>query len=143
MIKHIWSVLCRSSALDKDSNVLSLFDVLEQIKLLEPLSEPGQVPISMHLVTLWARENMGEPTTGRARVSLLAPGDENPVGTPVEYQVDLTTFRRLRNRVTFSSFPIVRAGVYEFVVEVNRNGGWVEAARVPLELVVEAPTGQQ
>ena len=33
MIEHVWSVLCQSGAIDKESSHISMFDVMEGIKI--------------------------------------------------------------------------------------------------------------
>lgn len=140
MIKHIWSVLCRSSAIDKDGNNLSLFDVFEQLTILEPITQPGEAPIPFQLVTLWARADLATPVKTTSRVRVLLPGGDE-ASKPVQLEVDLTAFRRLRQRVTFGSLPIRAAGVYEFIVEFREHDEWREAARIPLELTVEPQQG--
>lgn len=121
---------------------MSLFDVLEEITLLEPITEHGVTPLPFQLVTLWGRTNEDEPTRGIARMRLLAPGGDQ-IGEPHEVQVDLTSFRRLRNRLTFAVFPIVRAGRYEFVVDVQDGIDFREVARVPFLLLVQVPPPQE
>ena len=143
MIRHVWSVLCRSSAVDKDTNSLSLFDVAEELTLLEPIREKGIAPFPLQLVTLWSRRNPAEPARAVARIRLVLPIGEQS-GAPSEYQVDLTTFKRLRHRFTTAMFPIVEAGVHEFVIEMqDPNREWVEVARIPMELTVKVPADEE
>ena len=137
MIRHLWSVICASSAIDKDENKLSLFDVTEQITLLEPITEPGVIPFQLHFVSLWRRADLAHEAKSMARIRLLAPSGEQ-VGKTQEYTIDLTKFLRLRQRVIFRALPVRSEGTYEFVVEfLGANDEWELATRIPLEVVVK------
>ena len=143
MIRHLWSVLCTSSAIDRDTNKLSLFEVAEQMTLLEPFSEPGLLPVNLHLVTLWSRENIELPEKATVRVRLITPAGDY-AGNANEYQVDLTTFHRLRQRLVFRMFPLQAIGVHEFQIEVRDDADqWREVAKVPLEINVKLVDGGQ
>ena len=41
MIEHAWSVLCTRSVTDRESNNISLFEVIEQISTVGPAPPPG------------------------------------------------------------------------------------------------------
>jgi hypothetical protein len=133
-------VLCSSSAIDRDENKLSLFNVLEQITLLEPITEPGIMPLQAHLVTLWSRENLRQEVKTTARIRLLVPPNGEQVGKTQEYAIDLTKHPRLRQRLVFRTLPVRTEGLDEFVIEyLNVDDQWQEATRVPLDLVVKVP----
>ena len=58
-MKHIWSILCRNAIVDKDTNNVSLLNVIERI-IFEPkqkLAENKKLPIpvveELTLVSLW------------------------------------------------------------------------------------------
>jgi len=113
---------------------------VEQITLLEPITEPGVMPLQVHLVTLWRRENLAQAVKTTARVRVLAPPQSEQVGKTHEYVVDLTKYLRLRQRVVFRTIPVRAEGTYEFVIEyMDTPEEWREAARVPLDLVVKVP----
>jgi hypothetical protein len=140
MIRHLWSVLCSSSSIDRDDNKLSLFDIVEQITLLEPITEPGLIPIKIHLVTLWRRESLAHATKTTARVRVLVPPQGEEVSKSHEYVVDLTKFVRLRQRIVFRTIPVRGEGTYEFVIDyLDADERWREATRIPLDLVVKTP----
>ena len=140
MIRLVWALLCRSSAVDRDSNSLSIFDVAEELTLLEPINSPGAAAFPLQLVSLWTRVTPTEAAKALARVTLLLPSGK-PATKLEEFQVDLTEFLRLRHRLTMGMFPIVEAGVHEMLIEIQQQDGhWNEASRVPFELkVAEQP----
>ncbi|MFQ5778169.1 MAG: hypothetical protein ACE5IP_09190 [Terriglobia bacterium] len=134
-IEHIWSVLCRQALISKDSNNITLVEVIERIRLSQ-LPQEGISPISLQLVTLWGRPVISEPSRGRARWRLVDP-EGNEMAEPVVYDIDLTTFVRARNRSQMSALPIRGPGKYVFCVEMEAEGNWIPVARVPVEVAIE------
>ena len=140
-MKVIWAVLCQSSSVDRDSNNMSLFNMLEEVRLpasvpamtLEPdLTEEALEALGQfQLVILWARSDEGIGEKIRARVRVFPPAAEDPVVTS-DLDVDPSEYLRLRQRVNFPGIPASRqqgpvAGTYEFVID-SRLGdhGWKE-----------------
>jgi hypothetical protein len=137
MIRLLWAIVCRSSAIDRDSNILSLFDILEEITVLEPITEKGQAPVPSQLVMLWGRSKPAKPVKSIARVSLVLPSGQL-FGKPIEVPIDLTRFKRLRHRIQSTTFPVAEEGVHEFLIEFQASdGSWTHAASVPVEMVVK------
>lgn len=135
MIEHVWSVTCSRAIIDQETNNISLLDIVEQIGTIGPGGE-GAVPVAIEVVTLWSRGVLDQPERGRARIGLLDPNNA-VIGNTHEYEVDLTNYVRTRNRFRMALFPVRGAGKYSFVVEFERDGNWVEVARVPVVLVVQ------
>jgi hypothetical protein len=76
MIDHVWTVVCSRSATDRESNNLSLFDVLEQINLLGPLPDPGArvaLPLQYEVISLWTRANPDDAEESTSRIRLMSP----------------------------------------------------------------------
>lgn len=142
MIRHAWSVVCEKVIIDQTTNNVSL-DVLEQMNLEGVVSLPlGQgflVPTRVEVVSLWYRDPSGGPDNGRARVRLIAPGDEKELGL-IEYALDLSVHERARTRGSLPAFPLVGSGTYYFLTEQKVDEKWNEVARIPLQ--VEAQTVQ-
>ncbi len=135
MIDHIWTVLCRNTVTDRESNNISIQGVLEQINITGPKGE-GIVPIEAELVTLWSRSKLDQPERTRSRFRLVDP-DGKQVGKDVVYDVDLTTHARSRNKIKMSGFPVKAPGKYEFCVDTERDRQWIQVARVPLEVRIQ------
>jgi hypothetical protein len=134
MIQHVWSVLCTRAVIDNETNIISLFDVVEQIAVVGPGGE-GVAPVSLEMVTLWSRESLEEATRGRARLRIVGP-DGMQIGNPIEHDVDLTNFVRIRNRFRMAAFPVIGPGKYSLVVEIEQNDAWRQVANVPVQLVI-------
>ena len=143
MIEHIWSVLCSRSVIDRDSNNISLVEVIEQLQVTG--SSAGVLPISLELVTLWSRSHPERAAKGLARLAVIAP--DGSKSEPAEYQVNLTSHQRLRGRARIQGLPIRGAGRYQFDVHIKVEGDedWRKVASIPLDLSIEplaeSPTG--
>jgi len=143
MIEHIWSVLCSKSSIDSESNNISLIQVLEQVQVVaDPLPPTGQrflIPENCEFVTLWSRDSANQPIKGQARLTLLPPGDQTPMVSPLEYEIDLSTHERIRMKSRMPGLPIIGSGRYIFYLQYHEEGEttWRDAARIPLAVKVE------
>lgn len=140
MIDHVWTVVCSRSVIDKDSNNISLQDVIEQLTLFTEPGEPVVVPMPLEVVTLWARSDFNVPARGRARLTFSSPSEEFVV-PPFEHDVDMSSHRRVRSRAHFQGLPIREPGRHTFRIELQNEGEttWHRVAAVPLQILFEAP----
>jgi hypothetical protein len=143
MIEHIWSVLCARSATDRETNNLSLFEILEQVNILGPLPDPGAnaaFPMQYEVVSLWARANSAEAEESRGRIKLIAPSGAQVFAQ--EFPVNLSENLRMRTQLRSMGFPLLGPGRYRFEVEIQRaNENWETVARIPLQVesIAQAP----
>jgi hypothetical protein len=142
-MKVIWAVLCQSSVIDRDTNNISLFNVLEELTAISAAPQEGTkgstpakgIPYIFDLVTLWSRSMQEIPEQGYGRVRLFTPEGESPLGS--EYEVDLTRYLRLRTRLHISGFPLKGEGIYRFVIDgKSETGDWTPMFEVPLRVVI-------
>ena len=105
MIRHVWSVFCVGHAVDRRTNAVSLFEVIEGLNLevAEDVEFPFTTPFHASLVTNWAREDPDAPVEGQQQIRLLSPeGDELGV-----FRGDINLEDTPRNR-NFSEFLVIR-----------------------------------
>lgn len=133
MINHIWSVLCRNAVIDIDTNNVSIHDILEQITINAMPLENGVLPFQFELITLWGRAESGRPTTGKSKVTLVAPSKKiKPV---LVFEIDLSKAELFRQRVKFPGLAAGEGGIYHFVVELAENDNkWRQVAAIPLKI---------
>lgn len=146
MIHHVWSVFCSSSAIDRDSNQVSLFDLVEQINVqLTEAAPAGQkvvIPARFQLVTLWTRGDANEAESGLSRLRLVAPSGEELLKS--ENDVDLTEHNLRRVRLNLVGMPYVGDGRYHFRVELKDGAEWRLVGDVPVQFEVQlAPATEQ
>jgi len=152
-MRVLWALLCQTSAIDRDSNNMSLFNVMEEVRFptnapVVPMESEDQTEAAVpalgqfQLVILWSRSHESVGEKSRVRIRVLAPGSEKTL-TIGESEVDLNQFLRLRQRVNFSGIPLPTpepvAGTYEFIVEAkSTDREWEEMDRVPLRMVIDS-----
>lgn len=133
MIAHVWSVLCRKVSIDRETNNVSLFDVLEQIQVYE-WAGPAGIAGPFELASLWYRPDV--PSRGEARVTLRSPSGR--LLHEATQEIDLREFRRVRVRYLIPGMHIEGSGTYSFIVEGRQQNAedWFAAASIPLEVNV-------
>lgn len=140
MVKHIWTILCSGSSIDRVSNSISLFNVIEQLTAPElPTEWPVIIPIPFQIVTLWTRLNLNEPATAEARLILEKPTESKPLGPP--YTINLDEHHRHRQIIQIGGITLEGPesfGLWWFVVQIKDQENWEELARVSLEVGYES-----
>ncbi len=143
MIDHVWSVVCSRSTTDRETNNISLFEVLEQLNMLGPIPDPNAhvaLPVQYEVVSLWVRANAADAEESAGRIVLTAPDGIEIYSQ--EFPVNLTQHDRMRTQARSFGFPVHGAGRYLFKIEIRRAGNnWETVARIPirLESIAQAP----
>ena len=135
-MEHVWTVVCQLRIDDKQSNNISLINVLEQVTFISEEGPKG-IPIPINVVTMWRRSQLDQPEQATARLSLIAPNEESLFVQ--EHNLDLTEYQRLRNTGHFDGLPFSGTGTYRFVMELQENGEWHKVASVPVEVIEKTP----
>jgi hypothetical protein len=143
MARHVWTVLCTKASIDRQTNNVSLFDVLDNVSVFGPAYGGGAaiaVPIQFEVAILWARSVITDAETGLARVTLVAPNGQRFEGGTVAVEL-VNDFHRARTFIQINGLPLVGPGVYEFVVAYQSTGTtmWTEVDKIPLEVEFSAP----
>ena len=147
MINHVWTVVCSKSVVDKETNNVSLLEVIEQLTFEGP-EEPKQVtnlPFLGEIVSLWSRAQKDENPLGTGKIVI-----EDNAGAgigEVEFQIDLREFQRARTILKFNAMPFKASGTQVFHIQYKFGGAdeWKTAAKVPVEMtfkVVEVPQSE-
>lgn len=121
-IRHIWTVLCRDSVIDSQTNNLSLNNVLEELQVEKKdtsgksiIPERGEaIPFNFQVISLWKRlrENTTELLTG-GELEVIDPEGKSLVKIP--YPIKLEKGKeRFRSILNFQGFKITVPGEYTF-----------------------------
>ncbi len=136
MIDHIWSIVCGRSTTDRETNNLSLIDVMEQLNVLGPLPDPSiraALPVQYEVVSLWSRSQPLEAEETKGRIKLITPTGNEALA--YEFPVNLLENPRMRTQLRSFGFPLSGVGRYLFLVEIQRGDGqWETVARLPMQL---------
>lgn len=141
MLKHIWSVLCRKSIIDSETNNISLNDVLEQLIIdIKVKKEDEQklnainLPIEFEVVNMWFKSGK---TALKASMSV---DFINPRGSVVKnfiQEFEMTPeMRRMRTRVKILGMALDTSGDYLVKVSIKENGEkeYSQVAELPIEV---------
>ncbi len=140
MIQHAWTIMCRSSVIDRDENTVSLLEIVEQLAV-GPSQSPRVPVVAFDVVTLWYREAEQDPEGGLARLEVVSPdGESQTVG---EYPVNLEEHRRLRYRTRMVGFFVRPNTAGRYWLQVSRryteSDEWDIVSRTPLQVEVPGP----
>ena len=114
-MKHRFAILCERISVDKESNNLSLFNIIDEITVeytgTKPTAKDKQViPQPFTLTILTERSDRKTPETGTIRVSF-----KDDAGTdmfkPMIIQIDLSKFVRVRSNIQSNAMQITGEGV--------------------------------
>lgn len=124
MARLDFAILCRRAVVDKYSNTLSLFEVLEtatvppeKVAEFEGSSDGtgATLDAECYVVTSWSREKFDEPEVGG--FSVVEPvGPRGWRGDAILLEVDLQRHKRVRNLFHAKSLPFDGLGEYRFEV---------------------------
>lgn len=145
MIKHIWSVLCRESLINKDDNNITLQSILEQLNVsIKSKDDSGtkkqsiNVPIGYEVVSLWVKEENSDEPKAQVEITLLDPTRKEL------HRVEQTLFfvkpyKRMRSRFKIAGFLITGSGVYTFRVGIKEEGNrlFKVVSEIPVEVNIE------
>lgn len=137
MARHVWSVLCSRSILDRDTKDISLIGVLESInfqidKSLRRDPVKGVPRIRMELVSLWEGTQPG-PEKIEVRGSLLAPDGSTVIGHTFEVEVK----SRAKSILKFDTIGIKAEGRFKVLMDLSVNGEWLNVAQISLDVSIE------
>jgi hypothetical protein len=144
-LKVIWAILCERAVVDRETNNISLFNVVEEVAVpaqppvsLKELGLPhGVVPVVFRLVVLWSRSDQGVPEKGRGRVRVGMPTETIAFGG--EFDVDLMEFLRSRAMINLPGLPIGGGdGIYRFLIDGKTNSeDWTQMFELPLRVTFQ------
>ena len=143
-IKHIWSVLCKESVINKDDNNISIFGTLEELSVfLSPVKETGKlpekygIPMSYEIVSFWVKEKEKELVKAQIEYSLISPQGKELFNKIQDMEMQ-TNIKRFRSRMKIAGLPITREGNYKFQVKIKEEGAGAfrPVAELPLEVKI-------
>ena len=140
-MKHIWSVLCQKSAIDKETNLISLFECLEQISAVIGVKKAKAkdklvIPIDFQIVSFWTDEDSSKDRKFQVEIRLFDSDHKVLENFPGEY-IFKKGIIRFRSRIIVHGLPVTKKGRYLFKVQYRRGSGkYKEVAELPLDINV-------
>lgn len=139
MIKHIFSTICNRTSIDKETNSLSIFNIIEQITIISEPDKTVRIPLYFEVISQWTRSDENVPCIGTAKAYMC-----DPVGTSnmlVEINIDLTKNFFARTIIRISGIELRGPGMYKFHIDLKtENDAWSPITSVPFQVIYRLPT---
>lgn len=142
---HTWSVLCKKASVDSETNVISLFEVIERLTITQNPVAPTPakalsefiMPLDFEVVTLISNITK-EDRNPFIKIELFNSQNEKVGEIEDRLEVTPTEATSLRSRVVFNIIKIKGEGTYIFKVNLKRNKkeNYKEVAKIPLEVKI-------
>lgn len=128
-IEHRWSILCKSTSVDRDTNEMSLLGLVDEINVdakmsdqqKEVFAQEGSITVQMGLimVSLWERiekVDNREAASASIEMALLDPSGEE-LKKPIQYTIEIPKDKvRLRQRTKIENMSVSKSGFYKIVL---------------------------
>lgn len=138
--KHRWSILCQSSNIDKESNNLSIFNILEELRVTPPNQNAKEiiVRIPLQLITLWEKQTEKETARSKVEIELFDP--KGNALQKVSYALS-TPKKRIRFVVRMDGIKVTESGEYIFKIKIgdSETDRFEEVGEVPLQVAIDYP----
>lgn len=138
-MKVVWATLCENFVQDKSTNMISVFNVIEEIRILAapPMSEPWEtaqiIPYPFKLLASFARSDPNIQEHGSSRVRMVGP--DGLEETSEEVEVNLLDFEMYRVWFNYPGLPVSSVGTYQFLLDYKVDGGdWEKPFEIPIQV---------
>ena len=140
-MNHIWTVLCQKSSIDIETNLLSLFNCVEELSIVIDDIKAAEkniiIPVDFQLVSFWIIENPKQDNVLDIRGELLDPNGKvlNQFENRFEIKAGVLRFR---NRTNLQGLPVTEAGRYQFRLRQKKAGknDFEVMADIPLDVKI-------
>jgi len=127
-MKHIWSLMCKESKIDANTNNISIIDAFESLQFDVNADDPKYVegsPIGLQFnfefVSVYFRDKSGDEETHEQTLIVLDPKG-NKLGEFNSQIIFQSEHNRTRNILRFNTIALSTSGTYLFQINTNNKG---------------------
>lgn len=151
-IKPLWSILCQDLSIDQNTNNVSLFNIVEEVKFelkmdevdklknnpTFDLTKPMILPFKSNLIILW--RNSVTNQTAKFPVKILL---KDPKGKTIQEINNNYEFKdgkeRLRSVIALNGIPLTEPGEYTYSIMTKRDDieDFKEVGSIPVKINIE------
>jgi hypothetical protein len=139
-MKNIWSIICEKSSVDSQTNLLSLFSCIEEVKLeidktKMPKGDKIVIPASFQLVSFWAIEDSTKENSTEIKVEFVDPKGKvlNEFKSILKAKKGI---KRMRNITNIQGVPITESGRYYYKVSQKKGNKFKVVSELPFDIDV-------
>ena len=140
-MKNIWSIIASKTVIDRNSNMISLFDCIEQLnvnanKKIVDNNKIKKLSTKFDIVSLWKDDEISKERSGEFIIELYDPSNKK-INKFENIFVMPKSMKRMRTIITFEGFPITTEGEYIFKIKFrkNKNNKYKQVSELPLEVI--------
>ncbi len=140
-MKHVWSIMCQRSIIDRDTNTLSLLDTIEELNIpiiKEKFEKEGRITIRtiFNFVHLILRDKKKEKEEGNILIEFYNPNNEKHKNKIIQKFVIEKPHNRIRVRIFVGPISFNKPGRYNFVIKLKseNENRYTKVAELPLDV---------
>ncbi|HRV75920.1 MAG: hypothetical protein H6799_01275 [Candidatus Nomurabacteria bacterium] len=128
MIEHIWTIICKESKIDSDTNSITIIDALENLNFDIPEAEvnfqkgkTNLFNVPFEIVSMFYRDKKGRIETHDYYVDIIDPSSKQigKVEAKIRFEPQ---HNRMRSRIKFDTIGVTTEGVYKFKLYLKKKG---------------------
>jgi hypothetical protein len=147
MLKHQYTVLCRESKIDADTNSLSILDIYDSLQLQAELPEDAHLnrkkddplvfPFQFEITSVFYRDDTDRRYETDLEVKAFDPNGKLLGVFPAHLTLE-KGMRRMRSRIRSDRIALTISGIYEFEVYLKSDENkFKKVESVPLEVYLD------
>lgn len=142
MIKHLFSTICNRTSIDRETNSLSIFNIIEEITIISEPDKTVRIPLYFEVVSQWTRSDENIPCIGTAKVFMRDPaGTSNKLA---EIKIDLDKNIYARTIIRISGVELRGPGMYTFQIDLKtEKDEWSPITTVPFQVIYRPPSKEK
>jgi hypothetical protein len=124
MANHHWSLVCQRAIVDRFTNQLSLFNVIEQVHTARPpdtvdKKRTALMPVNWHVVSYLSRSRSGIPERFNIVCVIRGPNGK-PIGESTQ-EIVMDKHDKMRSISYIPNIPFVGVGDYRVVIFYEKD----------------------
>jgi hypothetical protein len=137
-MKNIWSIICEKSSIDAQTNLLSLFNCIEEVQLMidkekMPKSDKLVIPFNLQLISFWTIEDDTKDNSVETKIDLVDPKGKILNEFPVTLKAKKGE-KRLRSVTNMQGMQITEGGRYCYRILQKKGAKFEVASETPLDV---------
>lgn len=141
-MKHIWTILCQSSSVDVDTNILSLFNCIEELNLTIDKTqlidkEKLVIPVGFQMVSFWAIEDHSRDNILEIKGEIIDPNGKSLNKFDNKFSIKKGALR-FRSRINIQGLPVTKEGRYiiRIMQKMEKNKDFEVVTELPLDVKI-------
>ncbi len=140
-MKHIWSILCKSSSIDQETNLITIRDCIEQLNVTvtkDAHKAKIVIPVELELVHLWSYDNSNKNKKFEVKTELYDPENKKIHEFSASF-ICPKNKKRMRMLMKIKGLPVTSTGTYTFKIrsKEEKQKGYKNVAEIPLDITLE------